>query len=121
MYQSRLVPRALPDARVHRSCHARFYHTAVVSGLLGEGASALALLAVLPIATWEFGLGVYLAVKGFRPSAVAELDTVPAVPGSPWPGPFRHPPLCPAPEGFGLFPSGCSIGQVSRRRQDAKE
>ncbi|HEX2368696.1 MAG TPA: hypothetical protein VHM94_05615 [Acidimicrobiia bacterium] len=43
---------------------------------------------MLPIAIWEFGLGVYLMVRGFRPEAVAELDTVPAVPGTPWPGRF---------------------------------
>jgi hypothetical protein len=60
----------------------------VVAGFSGEGASALALIAVLPIAIWEFGLGVYLMVRGFRPEAVAELDTVPAVPGTPWPGRF---------------------------------
>jgi hypothetical protein len=27
-------------------------------------------LFALPIATWEFSLGVYLVVKGFRPSPV---------------------------------------------------
>ena len=32
-------------------------------------------LAVIPIATFEFGLGVYLIVKGFKPTAItAELD-----------------------------------------------
>jgi hypothetical protein len=35
--------------------------------------SDTAMLMVLPIAAWEFGLGVYLTVKGFRPDAVAEL------------------------------------------------
>jgi hypothetical protein len=64
------------------------YHTATLFGLTEEIVSVIPLIAVLPIATWEFGLGVYLVVKGFRPSAVAELDTVPAVPGTPWPGRF---------------------------------
>ena len=47
------------------------YHTATLFGFTGETATVLAGIAVLPIATWEFGLGVYLMVKGFRPSAVA--------------------------------------------------
>ncbi len=88
MYRSRLVPRALPVLGFIGAAALVSYHTAVVVGFLGEGASALALIAVLPIAIWEFGLGVYLIVKGFRPAAVAELDTVPAVPGTPWPGRF---------------------------------
>jgi hypothetical protein len=88
MYQSRLVPRALPVLGFIGAAALFSYHTAMVAGFLGEGASALALIAVLPIAIWEFGLGVYLIVKGFRPEAVAELDTVPAMPGTPWPGRF---------------------------------
>ena len=65
------------------------YHIARLFGLIGEeGVGALPGIAVLPIATWELGLGVYLLVRGFRPSAVAELDTVPSVPGIPWPGRF---------------------------------
>jgi hypothetical protein len=31
--------------------------------------SPVAALAALPIAAWEFSLGVYLTVKGFRPSS----------------------------------------------------
>ena len=88
MYQSRLVPRVLPVLGFIGAAALVSYHTAVVAGFLEEGASALALIAVLPIAIWEFGLGVYLIVKGFRPEAVAQLDTVPAVPGTPWPGRF---------------------------------
>lgn len=33
----------------------------------------VAALAALPIAVWEFSLGIYLTVKGFRPAAVAAL------------------------------------------------
>ena len=32
--------------------------------------SALAALAALPIALFEFSLGVYLVVKGFKPSPI---------------------------------------------------
>jgi hypothetical protein len=88
MYQSRLVPRILPVLGFIGAAALVSYHTAAVIGFSGEAAPAVALLAVLPIATWEFGLGVYLVVKGFRQSAVDELDTVPAMPGTPWPGRF---------------------------------
>ncbi len=36
-------------------------------------------LAAVPIAAWEFSLGVYLLVKGFRPAAVASLPTIQAI------------------------------------------
>jgi hypothetical protein len=35
--------------------------------------SSIALLAALPVAVFEFSVGVYLTVKGFRPAAVAAL------------------------------------------------
>jgi hypothetical protein len=38
-----------------------------------EAVSAQTALLTLPIATWEFSLGVYLVVKGFRPEGVAKL------------------------------------------------
>ncbi len=88
LYQSRLVPRVLPVLGFIGGAALISYHTATLFGFTGETATVLAGIAVLPIATWEFGLGVYLIVKGFRPSAVAELDTLPAVPGTPWPGRF---------------------------------
>jgi hypothetical protein len=37
---------------------------------LKDQLSTLSGLAVLPIALWEFSLGVYLVVKGFKPSPV---------------------------------------------------
>jgi hypothetical protein len=44
--------------------------------------STWATLTALPIATWEFSFGVWMAVKGFRPAAVAQLpeaqDNTPA-------------------------------------------
>jgi hypothetical protein len=32
--------------------------------------SALPAIAAIPIALWEFSLGVYLVVKGFKPSPI---------------------------------------------------
>jgi len=65
MYRSRLVPRVIP-----------------LMGLIGAplliaasiaiffGASSLLLIAAIPVALWEFSLGVYLVVKGFKPCAI---------------------------------------------------
>ncbi len=86
LFQSRLVPRGLPVLGFVGAATLLSYNTATLLGFSGDLAEVLALVAVLPIATWEFSLGVYLVVKGFRPDAVARLDTVPAAPGSPWPG-----------------------------------
>ena len=38
-------------------------------GLWGQF-SSIALILVLPVALWEFSLGVYLIVKGFKPSPI---------------------------------------------------
>jgi hypothetical protein len=65
MYRSRLVPRVIP-----------------LMGLIGAplliaasiaiffGASSLLLIAAIPVALWEFSLGVYLVVKGFKACAI---------------------------------------------------
>jgi hypothetical protein len=50
---------------------------AVLFGVIGQHAPSSA-LAALPIATWEFSLGVYLVVKGFKPSAITALYSRPA-------------------------------------------
>jgi hypothetical protein len=44
-----------------------------------DHAAPIAILAALPVAVWEFSLGVYLTVKGFRPAAVAALPPAQAV------------------------------------------
>ncbi len=45
---------------------------AVFATLFGGGQAlhGLALLPVLPVAAWEFSLGVWLVVKGFNPSPI---------------------------------------------------
>ncbi|MBY8871666.1 DUF4386 domain-containing protein [Micromonospora sp. PLK6-60] len=77
LYQSRLVPRVLP---VLGLVGAPLLVVSDVGTLFGlwDRLSPVAAVAALPIAVWEFSLGVYLIVKGFRPSPVtAELVTVP--------------------------------------------
>jgi hypothetical protein len=46
---------------------------AVLFGLIGRTSSAAG-LAALPIALWEFSLGVWLVVKGFNPSPILAGD-----------------------------------------------
>jgi hypothetical protein len=41
----------------------------VLFGLV-DRVSALPAIAAIPIALWEFSLGVYLVVKGFKPSPI---------------------------------------------------
>ena len=67
LYRSRLVPRALPTLGL---IGAPLLLASVIGVLFGafSAISAPALLLAIPIAVWEFSLGVYLVVKGFRPS-----------------------------------------------------
>ena len=69
LYRSRLVPRALPTLGL---IGAPLLLTSVIGTLFGvfSSTSAPALLLAIPIAVWEFSLGVYLVVKGFKPSPV---------------------------------------------------
>lgn len=69
LYQSRLVPRVLP---VLGLVGAPLLVASDLGTLFGawDRLSAVAAVAALPIAVWEFSLGVYLVVKGFRPSPV---------------------------------------------------
>src|SRR5580704_6255777 len=69
MYRSRLVPRVIP---VLGLIGAPLLIIAVFATLLGQHSSltGLAILPVLPVAAWELSLGVWLTVKGFKPSAI---------------------------------------------------
>ncbi|MCW2783281.1 MAG: hypothetical protein JWR35_3730 [Marmoricola sp.] len=74
MYRSRLVPRVIPTIGLIgvpvllASCLCTLF------GVFGQFSPA-ALFFGLPIATWEFSLGCYLVVKGFRPAALAALSS----------------------------------------------
>jgi hypothetical protein len=70
MYRSRLVPRVIPVLGLIGS---PLLITAVIATLFGGDighVSAFAAFATLPVAAWEFSLGLWLVVKGFRPSPI---------------------------------------------------
>jgi hypothetical protein len=69
LYRSRLVPRIIPLLGLVGAPLIIASVTATMFGLKDQ-LSTLSGLAVLPIALWEFSLGVYLVVKGFKPSPV---------------------------------------------------
>ena len=69
LYQSRLVPRALPVLGFVGATLLTAVWFAVLYGLIGP-TSAPAAIAGLTIASWEFSLGAYLVVKGFKPSSI---------------------------------------------------
>jgi hypothetical protein len=69
LYQSRLVPRALPLLGLIGAALLVASAAATVFGLLDRVSPVSGILAI-PIAVWEFSLGVYLIVKGFKPSPI---------------------------------------------------
>ena len=74
LYKSRLVPRLLP---VLGFIGVPLLVANAMLVMFGNSGPALTLttLGSLPIALFEFSLGVYLTVKGFKPTAItAELD-----------------------------------------------
>ena len=73
LYQSRLVPRGLSLIGIVGAPLLLVGYLAVLFGLIGQHAP-LAGLSALPVALFEFSLGVWLIVKGFNPSAIASLE-----------------------------------------------
>ena len=69
MYKSRLVPRVFPCWDSSEPPCSSPPSIAKYFGVYDE-LSAWSVLGALPIAVWEFSLGVYLVVKGFRPSPI---------------------------------------------------
>ena len=67
MYKSRLVPRIIP---VIGLIGAPFLICTVIATMLGGFKLGSPELAALPVAAWELSLGVWLVVKGFRPSPI---------------------------------------------------
>ncbi len=70
LYQSRLVPRALPLLGLIGAPLLVAADLAVLFDLIGRTSTPVT---ALPIALWEFSLGVWLVVKGFKPSAITTL------------------------------------------------
>jgi hypothetical protein len=69
MYRSGLVPRIIPLVGLIGAPLLLASDTAVMFGLW-EQFSLPAGIATLPVALWELSLGVWLVVKGFRPSSL---------------------------------------------------
>ena len=81
MYRSRLVPRVIPLMGL---IGGPLLIIAVFATLFGQHSSltGLAGLPVIPVAAWEFSLGVWLVVKGFKPSPItAEMTAASTPPG----------------------------------------
>src|SRR6266705_4730469 len=70
MYRSRLVPRIIPLVGL---IGAPLLLSAVIATLFGGDighVSAFRAIATFPVAAWEFSLGVWLVVKGFKPCPI---------------------------------------------------
>jgi len=72
LYKSRLVPRALSVIGIVGAPILVVGYLAILFGLIGR-LSPLAGLSALPVAVFEFSLGVWLVVKGFNSSAITSL------------------------------------------------
>jgi hypothetical protein len=69
LYQSRLVPRWLPVVGFIGAALLVATWFAILLGLI-DAVSPVAAVAALPIAVWEFSLGIYLTFWGFKASAI---------------------------------------------------
>jgi len=69
LYESRLVPRWLPVLGFIGAFLLVVTWFGVLVGMIGA-ISPVAAVAALPIAVWEFSLGVYLTFWGFKPSPI---------------------------------------------------
>jgi len=69
LYRSRLVPRVLPVVAFIGAALLLVSDVAVLFGVWDRISAPSGLLAI-PIALWEFSLGIYLIVKGFKPSPI---------------------------------------------------
>ena len=76
LYRSRLVPRGLATIGIIGGPILIVGYLAVMFDAIGQR-SPLAGLTALPVALFEFSLGVWLVLKGFDAGAVAALDDAP--------------------------------------------
>ena len=67
MYRGRLVPRIIPTIGLVGAPILIMSATGTIFGAWDQ-VSGVGALAALPVAVWEFSLGVYLTVKGFKPA-----------------------------------------------------
>ncbi|MBI2331796.1 MAG: DUF4386 domain-containing protein [Chloroflexi bacterium] len=73
LYQSRLVPRILPLLGLIGAPLLIANTVVLMFGIASGPVFVLTGVGVLPIALWEFSLGVWLTVKGFNSSAITSL------------------------------------------------
>jgi hypothetical protein len=71
LYHSRLVPRGLSLIGIVGGPILLIGYFAILSGAIGQHAPVAGLFAI-PVALFEFSLGVYLIVKGFKPSPITD-------------------------------------------------
>ena len=71
LYQSRLVPRGLSLIGLIGGPILVVGDMLVLFGFIGQHDAATGLFA-LPVAVFEFSLGIYLVVKGFKQTATSE-------------------------------------------------
>ena len=69
LYRSRLVPRVIPVLGLIGAPLLIAAVVAILFGSIGQ-LSAWTALATLPVAAWEFSLGVWLVTKGFKASPI---------------------------------------------------
>ena len=69
LYQSKLVPRGLSLIGIAGGPVLLIGYFAILFSLIGQHAPLAGLFAI-PVALFEFSLGIYLVVKGFKPSPV---------------------------------------------------
>lgn len=69
LYQSKLVPRGLSLIGIVGGPVLLIGYFAILFSLIGQHAPLAGLFAI-PVALFEFSLGIYLVVKGFKPSPV---------------------------------------------------
>jgi hypothetical protein len=73
LYRSGLVPRPMAIIGLVGGPHILLSDVATILGAWGQ-VSAAGFLFGLPVAVFEFSVGVYLTVKGFRAAGLAALD-----------------------------------------------
>ena len=76
MYRSRLLPRWIPTLGLIGAPLLLATWAATLFGVWDQISAPSALL-TFPIAIWEFSFGMYMTVKGFKPTAVGEASFAP--------------------------------------------
>lgn len=71
LYRSRLVPRVLPTLGLIGAPLLLVSTGLALFGVIGT-TSPVAFLGAVPIALWEFSLGLWLTFKGFKPSPITD-------------------------------------------------